>query len=158
MCHCVSTASSWRVYGACTAFALSVIVSIALSQRRQGAATATIALPRRSHYVHRRLPLRYEQLQQNGKSSLVIAIPIVCSSFVNIIMAVEPQQVGLFLAYMQVQDDANVVHLIERRSPQGVGEFGYANGWTSTGGCSTVTIIGLCMSSGMKTLPVTLIS
>ena len=24
MCQCVSTASSWRVYGACTAFALSV--------------------------------------------------------------------------------------------------------------------------------------
>ena len=42
--------------------------------------------------------------------------------------------------------------------PQGVGEFGYANGWTSTGGCSRVTITGLCMSSGMKTLAVTLIS
>ena len=53
MCHCVSTASSWRVYGACTAFALSVIVPIALSQRLQGSAPATIALPRRSHYVHR---------------------------------------------------------------------------------------------------------
>ena len=42
--------------------------------------------------------------------------------------------------------------------PQGVGESGYGNGWTSTGGCSMVTIIGLCMSYGMKTLPVTLIS
>ena len=42
--------------------------------------------------------------------------------------------------------------------PQGIAEFGYGNGWTSTGGCSMVTIIGLCMSSGMKTLPVTLIS
>ena len=36
--------------------------------------------------------------------------------------------------------------------PQGVGEFGYGNGWTSTGGCGMVTIIGLCMSYGMKTL------
>ena len=39
MCQCVSTASLWRVYGACMAFALSVIVSIALSQRLQGAVT-----------------------------------------------------------------------------------------------------------------------
>ena len=119
MCHCVSTASPWRVYGACTAFAFSVIVSIALSPRLQGGATATIALPRRSHYVHRRLPLRCEQTQQNGiKAASSLPPPIVCSSFVNIIMAVERQQAGLFLAYMhvqQVQDDANAVHLIQRR-------------------------------------------
>ena len=42
--------------------------------------------------------------------------------------------------------------------PQGVWEFGYGNGWTSTGGCSMVTIIGLCMGYGIRTLPVTLIS
>ena len=52
------------------------------------------------------------------KSSLVITTPIVCSSVVNIIMAVERQQAVLFIAYMhvqQVQDDANVVHIIQRR-------------------------------------------
>ena len=78
MCHCVSTASSWRVYGACTAFALSVIVSIALSQRPQGGATATIVLPRRSHYVHRRLPLRCEQTQQNGIKAASSLPPPLC--------------------------------------------------------------------------------
>ena len=48
MCHCVSTASSRPVFGACTACALSVIVSIAFSRRLYGVATATIALPRAS--------------------------------------------------------------------------------------------------------------
>ena len=33
----------------------------------------------------------------------------------SFIVAVERQQAGLFLAYTQVQDDANVVHLIQRR-------------------------------------------
>ena len=112
-CHCVSTVSWRRVFGACTVCALSVIVSIAFSRRLYGVATATIALPRRSYCVHRGLqgddtaiPLRCEQSQQNCikaawslyKSSLIIA--------------------GLFLAYMQVQqvqDNANVVHLIQRR-------------------------------------------
>ena len=42
--------------------------------------------------------------------------------------------------------------------PQGEGEFGYGNGWMSTGDFSMVTIIGLCVNSGMKTLPVTLVS
>ena len=71
-CHCVSTASSRRVFGACTACALSVIVSIEFSRRLHGVATATIALPRRSYCVHRRLQgdataitLRCEQSQQN---------------------------------------------------------------------------------------------
>ena len=77
-CHCVSTASPWRVYGACTAFALSVIVSIALSQTLQGGATATIALPRRSHHVHRRLPLRCEQTQQNGMKAASSLPPPLC--------------------------------------------------------------------------------
>ena len=52
------------------------------------------------------------------KSSLVIATPIVCSSFVDLIMTVERQQAGPFLAYLhvqQVQNDANAVHLIQRR-------------------------------------------
>ena len=127
MCHCVSTASSWRVYGACTAFALSVIVSIALSQRLQGAATATM------HCAPAALPIRpsafaialWANPTKLYKSCLVIATPIVCSSFVNIIMDVERQQAGLFIAYMhvqQVQDDANSVHLIQirrrRRAPR----------------------------------------
>ena len=66
------TASSRRVFGACTACALSVIVSIAFSRRLYGVAMATIALPRRSYCVHRRLqgddtaiPLRCEQSQHN---------------------------------------------------------------------------------------------
>ena len=52
------------------------------------------------------------------KSSFVLATPIVCSSFADLIMAVERQQSGLFLVYMhvqQVQDDSNVVHLIPKR-------------------------------------------
>ena len=53
-----------------------------------------------------------------SKSSLIIVTPIVCSSFADLIMAVERQQAGLFLTYMhvqQVQDYANVVHLTQRR-------------------------------------------
>ena len=73
MCQCVSTAYSWRGYGACTAFALSVIVSIALSQGLQGAATATIALPQRSHYGHRRL--------QCVCSAFAVRLQCVCSAF-----------------------------------------------------------------------------
>ena len=65
------------------------------------------------------MQLRLEQTQQKWyKSSLVLATPIVCSSFSDLIMAVERQQSGLFLVYMhvqQVQDDSNVVHLIQRR-------------------------------------------
>ena len=78
MCHYVSTASSWRVYGACTAFALSVIVSIALSQRLHGAATeplrsrgapAALALRPSAFAVRLQndetaMPLRCEQTQQ----------------------------------------------------------------------------------------------
>ncbi len=118
MCHCVSTASSWRVYGACTAFACSVIVSIALSQRRQGAATATIALPRRSHYVHRRLPLRCEQTQPNGIKAASSLPPPLCvqawSTSSWLLNASKPGY-SLPIFFMQVQDDANVVHLIQRR-------------------------------------------
>ena len=86
-CHWVSTASSRRVFGACTACALSVIVSIAFSRRLYGVATETIALPRRSYCVHRRLqgddtaiPLRCEQPTKLYKSSLIIATLIVCSA------------------------------------------------------------------------------
>ena len=162
MCHCVSTASSWRVYGACTAFALSVIVSIALSQRRQGAATATIALPRRSHYVHRRLPLRCEQLQQNGiKAASSLPSPLCVQALSTSSWLLNPSKSGYSLPICRSRMMQTLCTSLRDEGaggPQGVGEFGYANGWTSTGGCSTVTIIGLCMSSGMKTLPVTLIS
>ena len=99
------------------------------------------------------------------KSSLVIATPIVCSSFVNIIMAVERQQAGLFLAYICMSSRSRMMQTLCTSfrdecvgGPQGVGEFGYGNGWTLTGGWCMVTSIGLCMSSGMKTLPVTLMS
>ena len=162
MCHCVSTASSRRVYGACTAFALSVIVSIALSQRRQGAATATIALPRRSHYVHRRLPLRCEQLQQNGIKAASSLQPSLCVQALSTSSwLLNPSNSGYSLPIcrsMMMQTLCTSFRDEGLGGPQGVGEFGYANGWTSTGGCSRVTIIGLCMSSGMKTLSVTLIS
>ncbi len=83
MCHCVSTASSWRVYGTCTAFALSDIVSIALSQILQGAATAIIALPRRSHYGHRCLQLRCEQTQRNGINADSSLPPSLCVQAVS---------------------------------------------------------------------------
>ena len=118
MCQCVSTVSSWRVYGACTAFAWSIIVFIALSETAMschGNHCAPAALPLR--------PPRFAiTLWANPtkwyKSSLVIATPIVCTSFVDLLMAVECQQAGLFLANMhvqQVQNDANAVHLIQRR-------------------------------------------
>ena len=162
MCHCVSTASSWRVYGACTAFGLSVIVSIALSQRLQGAATATIALPRRSHYVHRRLPLRCEQTQQNGiKAASSLPSPLCVQALSTSSWLLNASKPGYSLPICRsrmVQTLCTSFRDEGVGGPQGVGEFGYANCWTSTGGCSRVTIIGLCMSSGMKTLPVTLIS
>ena len=165
MCHCVSTASSWRVYGACTAFALSVIVSIALSQRLQGAATATIALPRRSHYVHRRLPLRCEQTQPNGIKAASSLPPPLCVQALStsswLLNASKPcysLPICMSSRSRMMQTLCTSFRDEGVEGLQGVGEFGYANGWTSTGGCSMVTIIGLCMSSGMKTLPVTLIS
>ena len=73
--HVGATASLPRRRGVSSAIALhalSVLVSIAFSRRLYGVATATIALPRRSYCVHRRLqgddtaiPLRCEQSQQN---------------------------------------------------------------------------------------------
>ena len=140
MCQCVSTAPPWRVYGACTAFALSVLFPFrshrdhcapaALPRRSRG---APAALLRRSHYVHRRLQCVCSAFAERRnsdafalgvnptkwyKSGLVLTTPIVCSSFADLIRAVERQQPGLLLAYMHVQlvqDDSNVVHLIQRR-------------------------------------------
>ena len=160
MCQCVSTASSWSVYGSCTAFALSVIVSIVLSQRLQGAATATIALPRRSHYVHRRLPLRCEQTQQNGiKAASSLPPPLCVQAWSTSSWLLNASKPGYSLPICNWSRMMQTLCTSFRDEgaggPQGVGEFVYANGWTSTGGCSRVTIVGLCMSSGMKTLPVT---
>ena len=161
MCHCVSTASSWRVYGACTAFAWSVIVSIALSQRLQGAVTATIALSRRSHYVHRRLPLRCEQIQQNCiKAASSLPPPLCVQALSTSSWLLNPSKPGYSLPICRPRMMQTLCTSFRDEGiggPQGVGEFGYVNGWTSTGGCSRVTIIGLCMSSCMKTLPVTYI-
>ena len=172
MCQCVSTASSGLVYHACTAFALSVIVSIALSQRLQGAATATIALPRRSHYVHRRLQndetamqLRWEQTQQNGtKAASSLLRPLCVQALPTLLWLLNASNPGYSLSIC-VSSRSRMIQTLCTSfrdecvgGPQSVGEFGYGNGWTSTGGCSMVTIIGLCMSYGTKTLPVTLIS
>ena len=159
MCRCVSTASSWRVYGACTAFPLSIIGSIALSQKLQGAATATIALPRRPHCVHRRLPLRCEQTQQNGIKAASSLPPPLCvqalstsSWLLNASMPGHSLPICMSSSSRMMQTLCTSFRDECVGGPQGVGEFGYGNGWTSTGGCSMVTIIGLCMSSGMKTI------
>ena len=53
--HCVSTASSRRVYGVCTAPKPNIIYSIAPSRRTHRAAAAIIAIPWRHHGVLRRL-------------------------------------------------------------------------------------------------------
>ena len=212
MCQCVSTASLWRVYGACTAFALSVIVSIALSQRRQGAATATIALPRRSHYVHRRLHcvcVAFAVRLQCVCSAFAVRLQCVCSAFAVRLQCVcsafavrlQNDETTMQLRWVQTQQNGTqaasslppplCVQALPTSSwllnayslsicissrfrmiqtlctafrdecvggPQSVGEFGYRNGWTWTGGCSMVTIIVLCMSYSINTLPVTLIS
>ena len=126
ICHCVSTASSWRVYGACTASSWCLYRVCIACYCFHCALTKTARRCHGNHCAPAALPLRPSAfaiaLSANStkwyKSCLVLATPIVCSSFVNIIMAVERQQAGLFIAYMhvqQVQDDANAVHLIQRR-------------------------------------------
>ena len=86
--HVGATASLPRRRGVSSAIALralSVIVSIAFSRRLYGVATATIALPRRSYCVHRRLqgddtaiPLRCEQSQQNVIKASLSLPPSLC--------------------------------------------------------------------------------
>ena len=65
----------WRVYGACTALPLSVVDSMAFSQRIHGAATAIIALLQRLQGAETALPVRCEKTQQKWYKYSLIIIP-----------------------------------------------------------------------------------
>ena len=95
------------------------------------------------------------------KSSLIIATLIMCSASSWLLNASKP---GYSWPIVRSSRSRTMQTLcISFRDEgvgglQGEGDFGYGNGWMSTGDFSMVTIIGLCVNSGMKTLPVTLIS
>ena len=113
------------------------------------------------------MPLRCEQTQQNGtKAASPLPPPLCVQALPTSSSLLNASKPGYSLPrpiYMSNRSRMTQMLCASFRDegvggPHSVGEFGYSNGWMSTGGCSMVTIIGLCMSSGMKTLSVTLIS
>ena len=144
--HCALTETATSCHGNHCAPAALPLRPSAFALRLQNVETA--------------MPLRCEQIQQIcTKAASSLPPPLCVQALPTSSWLLNASQPSYSLLYPGPA--GHVVHLIQirrRRRPQGVEEFGYGNGWMATGGCSMVTIIGLCMSSGVNTLPVTLIS
>ena len=111
------------------------------------------------------MQLRLEQTQQNGtKAASSLPPPLCVRALPTSSWLLNASNPGYSLSICMSSRSRMIQTLCTSfrdeciGKPQGRGEFGYGNGWTSTGGCSMVTIIGLCMGYGIRTLPVTLIS
>ena len=133
---------------------------------------APAALPRRPSAFAVRLQndetamqLRWEQTQQNGtKAASSLPPPLCVQALPTSSWLLNANTPGYSLSICMSSRSRMIQTLCTSfrdecvGEPQGVGEFWYGNGWTSPGGCSMATIIGSCMTYGIKTLPVTLVS
>ena len=89
------------------------------------------------------------------KSSLIIATLIMCSASLWLLNASKPGYSWPIRRSSRSRTMQTLCILFRDEGvggPQGEGEFGYGNGWMSTGDFSMVTIIGLCVNSGVNSI------